>query len=195
MYDSDPHHIRASRAVQEWNQELRDADARQRQYELYNGGKKSLGGGGGGGRIFLSAWVFLAGLMGFILGMSMGEGEFLPMMGYGLLVGGVCAGLMQLVRTAVGGGLLLLGITLLGVKKVIGGVFGLLLGKTVSSAGGAIAGSAFRGGAIGGLVGAGIALALQDSVGDAALRVGMIGAGIGVFLRILSMARSKDTSV
>lgn len=195
MYDSDPHHIRAARAVQEWNQDLRDADARQRQYELNNGGRKGFGGGSSDGRFFLSAWVFLAGLMGFILGMTMGDGEFLPMMGYGLLVGGACAALMQLLRVAVGGGLFVLGLTLLGIKKAIGGVFGLLAGKTFASGGGAIARSAFRGGAVGGLVGAGIALFLQDSVGDAALRVGMIGAGIGVFLRVLSMARGKDTSV
>lgn len=193
MSDSDPHHIRASRVVQQWNQELRDRDARQRTYESHSGGRSY--GVGGEGRFFLSAWVFLAGIVGFVAGMAMGEGEFLSMMGYGALVGLAFAGIVQLLRKAVGGGLLVLGMGLLGIKKAIGGVFGLLFGKTVTSGGGAIARSAFKGSVVGGLVGAGIALALQESVEDAALHVGAIGAGIGVVLRILSIARGKDTSV
>lgn len=127
MSDSDPHHIRASNFVRQWNQDIADAAARQRQYEAYNGGSRWRGVGSADGPR-LSAWVFAAGILGFAVGMLLGDGEFLPMIGYGLLAGAVCAG---------------------------------------------------------------IAIALQDSVGDAALRVAVIGAGIGLFFGMLSMLRRK----
>lgn len=192
MNDSDPDHIRASHTVQQWNHDREAARWRDLQHQARNGGA-STGGYGSGAQ--WGAWVVGAGMLGFFYGMTFSKsGEFFSMIGYGLLTGFVCMCLVAVVKKAIGGGLLLAGITLLGIKNLIGGIFGFVFGKGATSAGGAIARAAIRGSLIGGLAGAGIALALQDSVGDAALRVGTIGAGIAVFLRVLSMARGKDTS-
>lgn len=191
MNESDPDHMRASHAVQQWNHDVKSAQMRDLQYQAHQGGASS--GYGTGAQ--WGAWVVGAGMLGFFYGMTFSKsGEFFSMIGWGLLTAFICMCLVAVVKKAIGGGLLLAGITLLGVKNVIVGIFSFIFGKGVTSAGGNLARAAIRGSMIGGLVGAGIAFALQDSLGDAALRVGTIGAGIAVVLRVLSMARGKDTS-
>lgn len=179
MNDDGPHNHYAARFTRQWLDHIATQEARERIYGVnqYSTGRS---------RFYIPGWAGFAGLLGAAIGATVAHKyDISSMTG---AISGAAIGFLFLLAI----GFFFKGISLgwLGVKTALGTLTGIGGGLVTSSAFGGLPRAIARGGFFGGVLGTGLALWLNEPMGDAALRVASFGAVIGGGWRLIRLTIS-----